>query len=81
MLYVRPKIELNSPSNQFGWFSLLLSINLSSPRGSNIAADIDDTQITAYCAVCGYQLKDWRVTLGGNRSPEILHPRLRKAFR
>ena len=49
-LVVIRAIELNSPSNQSGWFSLLLSIYQSSRRGSNIAPDIDDTEITAYCA-------------------------------
>jgi hypothetical protein len=37
--------------------------------------------ITAYCAVCGYQLKGWRLVLGHKQSLTIYHNRKRSAIR
>jgi C4-type Zn-finger protein len=28
--------------------------------------------ITAYCALCGYALRGWRLIVGGKRAPEVL---------
>lgn len=32
--------------------------------------------INGFCAVCGYQLKDWRLILGRNRTPPLYHGRM-----
>jgi hypothetical protein len=37
--------------------------------------------IDGYCAVCGYQLKRWRVILGGKPPTEIRYTRMPKVFR
>jgi hypothetical protein len=37
--------------------------------------------ITAYCAVCGFQHRGWRVIFGGKPTHKVLIARLRKAFR
>lgn len=40
-----------------------------------------DLPIVAYCAVCGHNLRGWRLIRGGKRAPETFHPRLRKMAR
>jgi hypothetical protein len=37
--------------------------------------------ISGYCAVCGYQLKGWRLILGRNQAPAVRYARTRKVFR
>jgi hypothetical protein len=37
--------------------------------------------ITAYCALCGYALKGWRLIVGGKRVPEPPLARPRSAMR
>jgi len=37
--------------------------------------------ITAYCALCGYTLRGWRMIDGGKRTPEIRYDRLRSLVR
>ena len=37
--------------------------------------------ITAFCAVCGYQLRGWRLILGRKREPEVRYGRMPKVFR
>ena len=36
--------------------------------------------ITAYCAVCGYQRRSWRLILGRKREPEVRYDRMPKVF-
>jgi len=37
--------------------------------------------ITAYCAVCGYQLKGWRLIVGRKRPDNVFYGRISKMFR
>jgi len=37
--------------------------------------------ISGYCAVCGYQLKGWRLILGRKQATEVRYARTRKVFR
>ena len=37
--------------------------------------------ITAYCAVCGYQLKGWRLIVGRKRPDNVYYDRISKVFR
>jgi hypothetical protein len=37
--------------------------------------------ITAYCTVCGHQLKGWRLILGSKKAPEVRYSKLPEVFR
>ena len=37
--------------------------------------------ITAYCTLCGYALKGWRLIVGGKRASDVRYARMRTVFR
>jgi hypothetical protein len=44
--------------------------------------DATELPISAWCPMCGYQLRGWRLVLGRRKqAPEIRYGRMRKVFR